>query len=156
MNADIQTGMGTRLIVRCDTPRIASTTRHLTTVHRYRVILCCTLLLVSYQVVNCSGHKGGSRIIPLDISAALVTKAQTTLHSADRLKMFLASARVFQILITLLGLPGQAGGVGTSETMNVGNTAGKGLHNQIAHHFIYIQALTLPVQMYMHKLLQPS
>ena len=41
------------------------------------------------------------------------------LHSADRLKVFLAMAPVFQILISLLELPRQTGGVGTTDNSSV-------------------------------------
>ena len=40
-------------------------------------------------------------------------------HSADRLKVFVAMATVFQILISLLALPGQTGGVGTTDNSSL-------------------------------------
>ena len=41
------------------------------------------------------------------------------LHSANRLKVFLAMAPVFQILISLLALPGQTGGVGITDNSSL-------------------------------------
>ena len=57
-------------------------------------------------------------------------------HSADRLKVFVAMARVFQILISLLALPGQTG-VGTTDTMNLGKITSESAPEPSAHHITY-------------------
>ena len=41
------------------------------------------------------------------------------LHSADCLNVFLAIAPVFQVLLSLLALPGQTGGVGTADNVSL-------------------------------------
>ena len=41
------------------------------------------------------------------------------LHSADCLKVFLAIAPVFQVLLSLLALPGQPGGAGTADNVSL-------------------------------------
>ena len=66
-------------------------------------------------MLSCSGHQGNSRIIPLDITAAFFIKAQTVHRSADRLKLFLAMAPVFQIFLCFFALPGQTGGENTHD-----------------------------------------
>ena len=66
-------------------------------------------------MLSCSGHQGNSRIIPLDIIAALFIKEQTVHQSADRLKLFLAMAPVFPIFLCFFVLPGQTGSVNTHD-----------------------------------------
>ena len=46
-------------------------------------------------------------------------------------------APVFQVLISLLALPGQTGAVGIPETLNVGSIANESLHGQTAPHITY-------------------
>jgi len=57
-------------------------------------------------------------------------------HSADRLKGIVAMATVFQILISLLALPGQTG-VGTTDTMNLGKITSESAPEPSAHHITY-------------------